>query len=238
LFLNPDTEIAGSTLDILVGGIKKLPDAGVVGGKILNTDRSVQLSAIQKFPTILGQVFDADWLLRHWPTCPLWNLGPLFSQSTNPTQVDAISGACMLLRREVFSAIGMLSEEYFMYAEDLDLSYKASRAGFRNYYLAQALLIHHGGKSSSKQATKQWGTIMKCHATLHFFCKTRGRLYGVLYRAALASVALVRVVLLALLYSTGTTRNRRFTAHLALKKWAAVLSWAVGLSSTSLPEGI
>src|SRR5271154_4562824 len=79
LFLNPDTRIIGRALNIILNQIKSLPDAGIVGCKLLNTDLTVQLTAIQKFPTILNQVLDAEYLQRKWPQCPLWEIGPLFA---------------------------------------------------------------------------------------------------------------------------------------------------------------
>ena len=168
LFLNPDTELVGPTINILMEHIKSLPGAGIVGCKMLNTDRSVQITSIQKFPTILNQVFNTEILQRRWPGCPLWDLAPLFSDDVDMIEVEVIPGACMLLRREAFAAVGMFSEEYFMYAEDLDLNYKLKRAGYKNYYVGKAVIIHHGGKSSSKQKVSQWSTIMKYRAMTRY----------------------------------------------------------------------
>ena len=104
-----------------------------MGCKLLNTDLSVQLSSIQKFPTILNQVVDAEYLRLRWPQCPLWGIAPLFAENVKLLKVDVIPGACMLLRRKVFEQVGMFSEDYFMYAEDLDLNFKLKAAGFTNY---------------------------------------------------------------------------------------------------------
>lgn len=234
LFLNPDTEPVGTAIDVLLRKIKALPDAGIVGCRLLNSDRTVQLSSIQKFPTVLSQVLDAERLLRLWPGCPLWRLDPLFAPISTPVQVDAISGACMMVRREVFAAVGMLSEDYFMYSEDLDLNYKVRRAGFKNYYVGEAEVIHHGGKSSSRQGSAQWGVIMKCQATLTYFCNTRGRLYGLQYRGAMVCAALVRLFLLGIWYPCDAIAGDGNGTLQALKKWGAVLSWAAGMAGAPI----
>src|SRR5579872_7241306 len=132
LLLNPDTKLISPAINVMLEHMKSLTDAGIVGCKLLNTDLSVQLTAIQKFPTILNQVFDLEYLQLRWPRCPLWEIAPLFSTSVKVIKVEVISGACMLLRRQVFQQVGMFSEEYFMYAEDIDLNYKVKSAGFTN----------------------------------------------------------------------------------------------------------
>src|SRR5579862_1099128 len=79
LLLNPDTKLLGPSIEIMVRHLKALPDAGIVGCKLLNSDLSVQITSIQKFPTILNQVLDAEYLRLRWPGFPLWAIAPLFS---------------------------------------------------------------------------------------------------------------------------------------------------------------
>ncbi len=234
LFLNPDTLVTGSAIQTLLDRIRMLPDAGIVGCRLVNTDLSVQLTAIQKFPTILNQVADVQYLQLKWPSCPLWNIAPLFESNVDLTQVEVISGACMLLKREVFEQVGMLSEEYFMYAEDIDLNYKVRKAGYTNYYVSAATIIHHGGKSSSRQGVSYWATIMKYRAMRRLFRKIRGPFYGSLYRAAIGCVAVVRLVLLAAAFPLGYIIFDRAPIRLAAKKWAMILRWAVGAAEGSI----
>src|ERR1700680_3820748 len=189
LLLNPDTKLISAAINIMLAHMKSLPDAGIVGCRLLNTDLSVQLTAIQKFPTILNQVLDLEYLQLRWPHCPLWEIAPLFSTDVKLLKVEVISGACMLLRRQVFEQVGMFSEDYFMYAEDIDLNYKVKSAGFTNYYVGEAAMIHHGSKSSSRQEISFWATIMKYRAMRKLFQKTRGRLYGSMYRVAMGCAA-------------------------------------------------
>jgi GT2 family glycosyltransferase len=228
LFLNPDTTLIGPAITVMLTRIRNVPDAGIVGCKLLNTDRSVQLTAIQTFPTILNQILDLEYLQLRWPACPLWNLAPLFAMGVRLLKVEVISGACMLLRREVFDQVKMFSEDYFMYAEDIDLNYKVSRAGFSNYYVGDAEIIHHGGRSSSQQAGSHWATVMKYQAMRKLFRKTRGRLYGSVYRAAIGCAALVRLLLLVLALPLGNILWERHTLRRAARKWQCILQWAIG----------
>ena len=226
LFLNPDTKVVGPAINMMIQQAESLPDAGVVGCKILNEDLSVQLTSIQKFPTILNQLLDVEYLQLRWPQCPLWDMTPLFSDKVKLAKVEVISGACMLLRREVFEQVQGFSEEYFMYAEDIDLNYKSRRCGFNNYYVGQASIIHYGGKSSSRQNVSYWATLMKYRAMQRFLGKTRGSLYGSIYRAVIGCAAVGRLLLLALVYPFGNIVWDRESIRVAAQKWRVILKWA------------
>jgi GT2 family glycosyltransferase len=230
LFLNPDTKLVGPAIDTLVGVARCLPDAGIVGCKLLNGDLTVSTTSIQTFPTILNQLLNIEWLRLRWPACPLWNLAPLFSNATEPVKVDVIPGACMLLRRSVFAQAGRFSEDYFMYAEDLDLNYQVKRLGLSNYYVGSAEVIHYGGKSSSRQPINQWATMMKYRAMLRLFTKTHGRTYSRAYRFAMGSAATMRLVALAMAFPFGD----KDAVRSAFGKWNAVLRWALAWHNLAL----
>jgi GT2 family glycosyltransferase len=227
LFLNPDTKLMAPSIDLLIARHKSLPDAGIVGCKLLNTDLSVQLSSIQTYPTILNQAMDAEYLRLRWPECPLWKIAPLFSEKVSLMKVEIIPGACMLLRRSVFERIGLFSEEYFMYAEDLDLNYKVKAAGLTNYYVGETAIIHHGGTSSS-QRVSHWATIMKYRAMVQLFRKTRGGVYALGYRLAMGAVATGRLMLLGLMSLLGNLVSDRESLNYSREKWKTVLKLTAG----------
>lgn len=229
LFLNPDTRLISPAINDLLEKSRTLPNAGVVGCKLLNSDRSTQLSSIQRFPKILNQVLDIDFLQRRWPGCPLWDLAPLFSDKLDIFKVEVISGACMLLRRSVFAQVTMFSEEYFMYGEDIDLNYKVYRAGFQNYYVASSSIIHHGGGSSSRHRVNQWKTLMKYRAMRMYYRKVYGRPYEGVYRASMGCSAAFRLVLLGFLYPISVVLRKKESVLAATNKWRAIFKWAVGL---------
>jgi GT2 family glycosyltransferase len=229
LILNPDTKLVGPAIDLLVAEMKKRPDAGIIGGRHVSPDLTVQTTSIQKFPTILNQVLNIEYLRLHWPRFRLWDIAPLFSKSREPVQVEVIPGACMLLRREVFEQVGGFSEDYFIYGEDVDLNVKVARTGLRNYYVPEATIIHYGGKSSSQQKVSQWATVMKFRAMGQFYVKNHGRVYAAMYRAAMGACALIRVVLIALGYPLGVLLRKKDALRSAREKWTVVLKWACGL---------
>jgi GT2 family glycosyltransferase len=134
----------------------------------------------------------------------------------------------MLLRKTVFEQAGLFSEEYFMYAEDLDLNYKVKAAGFTNYYVGETAIIHHGGTSSSRQKVSQWATIMKYRAMVQLFRKTRGGIYALGYRVAMGAVAVGRLILLALLSPFGNLVSDRESMKHSREKWKTVLKLSAG----------
>jgi hypothetical protein len=189
-----------------------------MGCTLLNEDQSIQTACIQTFPTIPNQLLDIDILRNRFPACPLWNIAPLFAGGTEPSRVEVISGACVMFRREVFAQIGQFSEEYFMYAEDLDLCCKAAKAGFTNYYIPQGWIIHYGGKSSVKRRA----VVMKWRSILQYVAKHRGSGYQLAFRAVMACSALARVALLVAAVAV-TRGSRRGSAQDALLKWWLIL---------------
>jgi GT2 family glycosyltransferase len=226
LFLNPDTELVGPAIDTMYAQFLTLPRVGSIGCRLLNADRTIQSSCIQALPTILNKVLDCEWLRSIWPRSVLWGVAPLFSEDSTPTAVDAISGACVLLRREAFERVGGFSEDYFMYAEDIDLAYKLLEAGYVNYYVPTATVVHYGG-SSSQQAEGTFAAVMMPEATWRFFRKTRGRYYGAAYRAAMASSAIARLGLLGPLVALVSLRHGDGSRKASARKWLAVLRWSM-----------
>lgn len=134
----------------------------------------------------------------------------------------------MLMRREVFERAGMFSEDYFMYAEDLDLNYKLKKAGYTNYYVGEAVIIHHGGRSSSQQKVSQWATVMKYRAMTRYYRKTHGHFYEVLYRFTTGCVAVARLAILAMMYPLGNVFLDKQSRRNATEKWKVILKWAFG----------
>jgi GT2 family glycosyltransferase len=124
----------------------------------------------------------------------------------------------------------MFSEDYFMYAEDLDLNRKVRALGLTNYYIEDAEIIHHGGKSSSRQKVSQWSTMMIQNAMLRYYGKNHSRAYATLYRAAMGASAAVRLLLLGLMFPF--MDREAFDA--ASSKWRTILRWAFGRSEVQV----
>jgi hypothetical protein len=229
LFLNPDTEVIGTALELMSSFLDATPDAGAVGCKLLNTDGTVQTSCIQAFPSILNQVLDAELLRRRFPRSKLWGMAALFEDGGRPAQVDVISGACLMLRRSTFAAVGGFSSAYFMYSEDVELCYAVRQAGFKNYYVSEATVIHHGGGSSGTES--HFVTVMQRESRWRFFLKYRRRFYAAAYRCAMGISAALRAALFAaaLIFTLGQFHRAAFLPKFA--KWVKVLRWVTGLEA-------
>jgi GT2 family glycosyltransferase len=220
LFLNPDTKLVNYAIDAMVRNLRSLPDAGIIGCRLLNSDLSLQTACVQTFPTIINQVLDNDYLRGRWPNSPLWGIRPLYSDNGKPAKVEVVSGACLMIKRAAFEKASLFSEDYFMYAEDLDLCYKVVQAGFASYYTGEGTVIHYGGKSSEPEAA----TVMKWRAIPRFCDKNRGRLYGAVFRIAMASTAVVRLVLLKTISLFGKGSAERTELKSACEKWRTILN--------------
>jgi GT2 family glycosyltransferase len=231
LFLNPDTEVVGPALECMVACLESVPDAGVVGPKLLNSDLSIQTSCLQSFPSILNQVLDTEYLRAIFPKCSLWGNRVLFEDSRDPVPVEGISGACLMVRRSVFEKVGRFSPEYFMYGEDMDLCYRVQKTGRRNYYIGDATVVHHGGKSSNSQSDNQFSSLMMRESLLKFLRAHRGNVYARVFQSATAVAALCRLSLLAVAMVLPLTLHRRHSLSLAFAKWARVFRWAIGLET-------
>ena len=130
-----------------------------------------------------------------FPKSALWGMAPLYSGVDQPLEAEAISGACIMMKREVFEAAGHFSTDYFMYAEDIDLCYKTKRKDYINYFVSNANIIHHGDGSVRKAKTN-FATVMAVESLWRFFKKHRGSWYAFAYRQAILVAALGRLAVL------------------------------------------
>ena len=154
LWLNPDSRMlpgAGRGLGELAAWMRAHPKAGVVGGRILDPDGTVQRS-VRAFPSY-GSVLGARYslLTRLWPGNPFSRefLRADLSYADVAT-VDWVSGACLLHRRAVSDALHGVDEGFFMYFEDVDFCYRASQAGWTVHFHPAVSVEHHIGGSSEQ----------------------------------------------------------------------------------------
>jgi len=232
LFLNPDTELRGSAINLMYECLDSSPDIGILGCRLLNSDLSVQTSCIQPFPTILNQVADAELLRRRFPGLRLWGMRALFAADcAKPEAVEAVSGACQMIRREVFEKVGLFSTDFFMYMEDLDLCYKVREMGKKVAYLGSATIVHHGGQSSHKRGGEDFSGPMSREAILKFLRKRRGPVYAGAYRLSMVLVSLLRCALLTVLLPIPSARLDQDSLRHSLAKWHKILRWSLGLEA-------
>jgi N-acetylglucosaminyl-diphospho-decaprenol L-rhamnosyltransferase len=226
LFLNPDTEIVKPAIGILYRALQQLPTAGAVGARLLSADGELQTNCIQSFPTILNQALDSEYFRNRWPESPLWGTKALLNGQKNAEEVEGICGACLMVTRDTFYRVGGFTEDYFMYAEDMDLCHKIRKAGYRNYYVPGAEVVHFGG-NSSKQAPSNFSSVMMRESTWRFLRKTRGNLYGTGYRVAMFLSAFCRLALLGISFLGQPKSRRNQVSASSFRKWWAILGWSL-----------
>lgn len=231
LFLNPDTEVVGSSIQTLFSSLKTISDAGAVGGTLLNSDHSLQTSCIQPYPTVLNQLLDIDYLKHLYPKLGLWGMTPLYCSADHPEEVEVISGACIMVKRNVFLAVQCFSNDYFMYAEDLDLCFKINRAGYKNYYVSQSTIIHHGGGSTKNKKESYYSVVMMRESVYRFICKTQGMLNARLYQLAMFIGAIVRLLTITLIIPFKFIFNKHYDPYYIYNKWRMVIRWCLGLEN-------
>jgi N-acetylglucosaminyl-diphospho-decaprenol L-rhamnosyltransferase len=230
LFLNPDTKIQERALERLVAELESHADAGLIGGHLLNADLTVQTTCITALPGILNQSLNLEFLRRTFPRLKIWGMRPLFDTAKVPVPVEAISGACMLGRREVIESVGAFSMDYLMYAEDMDLCVKIRQAGWQIYYVPGAKIVHYGGRSSSFRKESNFSNIVLRKSIYLFFQIHRGSLYANCYRLSAVLISILRILVLAAMFPLLALSAQRQALTRALSKWCSILGWSIGLA--------
>ena len=151
LLLNPDTVVEEDSLSKCISFMDGHDEAGGLGVKMIDGTGQYLPESKRGFPTPWVAFSKAFGLSRLFPKSRLFNryhLGYLSQDETH--EVDVLAGAFMFLRRSVLDRIGLLDEAFFMYGEDIDLSYRIVEGGYKNYYFAGTTIIHYKGESTKK----------------------------------------------------------------------------------------
>ncbi len=217
LLLNPDTIVDSCTLQCLVDFLDKQPEAGAVGPRISNPDGSIQISSHPK-PTLYREL----WRMFHLDAFWSYAEYPFTKWETNQAQeVDALMGACLLLRKEVLDHVGYLDEDYFIYSEEIDLCYRIQRAGWHLYWAPQANVVHLGGQSTQQVPTEMFLNLY--HSKIKYFRKHNGAMTAYIYISILMMAALSRLILAPLVFFENSPHRQK---HLTLvdRYWRLVLA--------------
>jgi N-acetylglucosaminyl-diphospho-decaprenol L-rhamnosyltransferase len=151
LLLNPDTVVPAGALDALVSYLEAHPAAGACGPKLLLADGSLDLACRRAFPTPEVAFYRMTGLSRLFPHSPRFGrYNMTFLDPDVETEVDAVVGACMLVRGPVLREVGLLDETFFMYGEDLDWAYRIKQYGWKVMYVP-SVTVHHYKRAASRQ---------------------------------------------------------------------------------------
>jgi N-acetylglucosaminyl-diphospho-decaprenol L-rhamnosyltransferase len=190
LLLNPDARIDPAMLDRLTAVLDKAADAGAVAPKILHPDGSVDFSQ-RRFPRLRSTYAQALFLHRLFPqsswTDEVLRDSDAYAHVGSP---DWVSGACILVRRNVLEELGGLDNGFFMYCEDIDLCRRLRQAGHDLRYEPSAVVVHEGGASAPRPSLLP----VLAASRIRYASKHRSRLYATLERLGIALGALTHIV--------------------------------------------
>lgn len=150
LLLNPDTVVGEEVLDECVAFMDSHPSAGAVGVKMLKANGGFAWESRRGVPTPLTSFFKMVGLCNLFPKSRLFGKYYMrYLDENDIARIEIVSGAFMVLRRSALDEIGLLDETFFMYGEDIDLSYRLLKGGYQNYYLP-CPIVHYKGESTQK----------------------------------------------------------------------------------------
>jgi hypothetical protein len=149
LWLNPDSEMLDDGMAELLRYLNTEAGVGIVGSQIVDPDGGLQLSC-RSFPSYRTALFNRYSLLTRWFPKNRYTRQYLFTDWDHSTihEVDWVSGACLLHRRQLIQEIGELDEQFFMYNEDVDFCLRAKKAGWKVHYHPGMRVLHHIAGSS------------------------------------------------------------------------------------------
>lgn len=169
LLLNPDTIIHDNAVGQLLATARTRPDAGAWGGVTVLPDGGIDPGCRQRGPQLLRTIAHAAGLGRHVTQ-------RLSTDSERPSEVEVLTGAFMMLRRDLWEELGGFDETFFMYGEDYDLCYRVRRRGRPLLITPQARITHLVGSGSAKNPAR---VLFMVRASMHFYRKHFSRGYVV-----------------------------------------------------------
>ncbi len=198
LLLNPDTLVEDDTLRKVIDFMDEHQDAGGLGVKMLDGKGKFLPESKRGLPSpsvAFFKVFGFSTLFPKSRLFSAYHLGYLDKDKTHV--VDVLAGAFMLLRKKVLDKIGLLDEAFFMYGEDIDLSYRITKAGYKNYYYPGTRIIHYKGESTKKSSLNYvfvFYNAMIVFAKKHF-SKENARAFSVMINIAIYFRASISILI-------------------------------------------
>ncbi len=196
LLLNPDTVVEEDTFSKIVTFMDAHPDAGGLGVKMLDGKGRFLPESKRGLPTPPVAFYKIFGLAKLFPKSKIfgkYHLG--FLDKDKIHEVEILSGAFMLVRKSVFEKTGLLDENFFMYGEDIDMSYRIVQAGFKNYYFPETRIIHYKGESTKKSSVNY--VIVFYNAMIIFarkhFSRKNAKSFSFLIKAAIFFRALLAI---------------------------------------------
>ena len=198
VLLNPDTVVGEGVFRKVIDFLDAHPKAGGLGVKMIDGTGHFLPESKRGLPTPSVAFFKIIGLTRLFPRSKVfgrYHLGHLAENEAAP--IEILSGACMFLRKKTLDEVGLLDESFFMYGEDIDLSYRITLGGYENWYFPDARIIHYKGESTKKSSVDYvfvFYNAMAIFARKHFTRKRpdllAGLINGSIYLSAAAAIVM------------------------------------------------
>ncbi|MBV9962072.1 MAG: glycosyltransferase family 2 protein [Parafilimonas sp.] len=171
LYLNPDTIVSENVLANGISFLNEHKQAGAVGVNMIDGNGNFLPESKRAFPSAAASFWKLTGIAKLFPHSSIFNkyaLGNLNESKVH--EVDVLSGAFFLSRKEILKKLNGFDKDFFMYGEDIDLSYRIQKAGYKNYYLGNNLIIHFKGESTKKDKVfvKNFYGAMKIFVDKHY----------------------------------------------------------------------
>jgi GT2 family glycosyltransferase len=187
LFLNPDTIVPEDCFEKCLSFFSTHHDAGALGVHMIDGNGNFHKESKRSFPAPAVSFYKMIGLSNLFPNSKLFAAYYAGHLPENKTaSVEVLSGAFMMISKKIMDRVKGFDEDYFMYAEDIDLSYRVKKTGFKNYYYAETSIIHFKGESTKKTDAEY---VQNFYGAMKLFVQKHYRHENFIKNAMMISIA-------------------------------------------------
>jgi GT2 family glycosyltransferase len=229
LFLNPDTVVLPQALEKTIEFLKKTPDAGMAGCKILNPDGSLQYSC-RSFPSFWNYFFESFFLYKLFPKNH--RIGKFYMTNFSydrVKEVDVVLGAFMMSKKETLDKVGYFDEDFFIYSEETDLCYRMKKHNKKVYFFPDAQIIHYGRASASLYPVRMF---QQDHRSRFLFMRKHYSAINILFSTWIIFIGVfLRIIFWSWATGYAFFLNKSFlkNSKIKLKVFVNLFIWYLGL---------
>ncbi len=225
LVFNEDMIVLPNAIDIMVEQIKKDKTIGALGCKLLNPDRTLQYSC-SKFPTLFSDIFENIFPQNFiFPKCKL-RRDLFYWDHDHERDVEVIMGSCMLIPKLLIDRIGLFDEQFFLYADELDLCKRILNENRIIHFSPRAEIIHYGAQSTNKIPLKKY--IINYESKIKYFKKHHGYIQSVIVSVVNFLGFIIRIFGWSFIMIFQS--EKRKLAQSTIKIYTKVCLWRIGIA--------
>lgn len=231
LYLNPDTELVTNAIYGMYLFLEEQKEFGAVGCTLLNPDGTIQFTGARTFPNPFNQFCYLTMLNRLFPRSKFFSTIEIgYWDHMESREIDCLSGACIMVRKDIIDKLKGFDESIFMYAEDVDLCYRIRKDGWKIYYLADEEIIHMEGAASKKTSNKYFGAILQRESNHYFLRKHFGNAEAVKFKLVICVGSLIRILTIILLIPNLMLVQKRRDILFIIGKYYNLFLWSIGMN--------